>query len=484
MNSTVSVKTAQANQSRPTFLSNEAESMKNGALFELFLMTGKLAADGAYSTQKSAEKANSRPPPKKEKGDDLSDENAKTMGAPLSSLLIATQAAQTGNAQEQSENAMVDVALETIIGSLATEAVVPILEGEPDKDIETSFSTKQAEFMARMPEPPGQTEISLAPDIQGYLIHTDKGSEPCPLENGDDPTQAVQTDGAKSSQSSLRDLLNATDRAQLVKQQDQSTSRVERAGVASIAAQDQTHPSVGDVAADRSQLAETMESIEEEAAMEPAAPAGASRLRASDNANEKQAARRTRLEEKPIDDRRFPGIAPERAASADALRAEPARTRDAAPAVEQQNLFDVMVERMTSAQENGVKMLEIQLKPDFLGKVSIQLALSESGLHARIHAEDQNVRGALNGQIARLIESLSEKGIRVSAVEVAYPGVTDHQGFDRPSPHRQHPDERHDNGRTRTTVPTMDATQPQQMWWESNSETEYDLPHSTVEYRA
>lgn len=132
-------------------------------------------------------------------------------------------------------------------------------------------------------------------------------------------------------------------------------------------------------------------------------------------------------------------IAPEKLAgeekfSAEVQRSEPVTTEE---------LFDKMVEKMELTTEEGSKTLEIQLRPDHLGKVSIALTMTESGLHARIQADDANVKGMIGGQISALIESLSEKGVKVAEVEVVYTGVSDkdaqggHQSKDAPKENRQ-----------------------------------------------
>jgi flagellar hook-length control protein FliK len=67
--------------------------------------------------------------------------------------------------------------------------------------------------------------------------------------------------------------------------------------------------------------------------------------------------------------------------------------------------------------------MSIQLKPEFLGKVALEIAMDATGLHVKISAEDNGVRSMINGQINSLIESLANKGIEVVEVEVAYTGV-------------------------------------------------------------
>jgi len=96
--------------------------------------------------------------------------------------------------------------------------------------------------------------------------------------------------------------------------------------------------------------------------------------------------------------------------------------RQLAP-VRAENLFDEMVSRVSAAQTESRSVMTIQLKPEFLGKVALEIAMDAAGLHVKISAADSNVRSMLNGQINALIESLGNKGIEVAKVEVAYTGV-------------------------------------------------------------
>jgi|GEM_PF-3415078 len=92
-----------------------------------------------------------------------------------------------------------------------------------------------------------------------------------------------------------------------------------------------------------------------------------------------------------------------------------------------ETLLDTMVETMSLEHLNGAHSLEIQLRPDYMGKVSIQLTLDEHGLQAKIRTEDPAVRSLIGSQVNQLIESLEQKGIRMNAVDVTYqaPGSQD-----------------------------------------------------------
>ena len=92
-----------------------------------------------------------------------------------------------------------------------------------------------------------------------------------------------------------------------------------------------------------------------------------------------------------------------------------------------ETLLDTMVESMSLERTEGAHSLEIQLRPDYMGKVSIQLTLDEHGIQAKIRTEDPAVRSLIGSQVNQLIEALEQKGIRLNAVDVTYqvPGSQD-----------------------------------------------------------
>jgi len=91
--------------------------------------------------------------------------------------------------------------------------------------------------------------------------------------------------------------------------------------------------------------------------------------------------------------------------------------------VKTENLFQEMISRVEMMQNDTKSAMTIQLNPEFLGKVQLEVSVSAAGLHVKINAEDSGVRGMINGQLATLIESLENKGIGVVEVEVAYTGI-------------------------------------------------------------
>ena len=131
-------------------------------------------------------------------------------------------------------------------------------------------------------------------------------------------------------------------------------------------------------------------------------------------------------------------IKPERFRS-DMQMAEAPGAQAASAPVRTENLFDEMIAKIETDTTETTRTMTIQLKPEFLGKVALEIAMDASGLHLKINAEDQGVRSMVNSQINALIESLQNKGIEVAEVEVTYTGV-DNGAFADPKKRDAQPD--------------------------------------------
>ena len=131
-------------------------------------------------------------------------------------------------------------------------------------------------------------------------------------------------------------------------------------------------------------------------------------------------------------------IKPDRFRS-DMQMAEAPGAQAASAPVRPENLFDEMVAKIETDATETTRTMTIQLKPEFLGKVALEIAMDAAGLHLKINAEDQGVRSMVNSQINALIESLQNKGIEVAEVEVTYTGV-DNGAFADPKKRDAQPD--------------------------------------------
>ena len=62
--------------------------------------------------------------------------------------------------------------------------------------------------------------------------------------------------------------------------------------------------------------------------------------------------------------------------------------------------------------------MEMQLNPENLGKVYVNISSKEGMIHAQLAASNEAVRAALETQVADLRQNLNQAGVKVDAVEV------------------------------------------------------------------
>ena len=82
------------------------------------------------------------------------------------------------------------------------------------------------------------------------------------------------------------------------------------------------------------------------------------------------------------------------------------------------NIIRQIVEHVRVNLSNTATTLEMQLNPENLGKLYLQLTAKDGMVSARIMAQNEMVRAALENQVAELRENMEHSGIRVDAVEV------------------------------------------------------------------
>lgn len=150
------------------------------------------------------------------------------------------------------------------------------------------------------------------------------------------------------------------------------------------------------------------------------------------------------------------------------------------------NLFDVMVEKIEFLRTDSSDKMEVRLKPEHLGKVTIELASSDDGLKVRIRADNAEVKALIGGQINQLLETLNEKGIRVSAVNVVYSGIAD-QSSEQPGNGRE---KKHKSSRILTGIDGIEPaggieqSEIPVLIWDKYDTHGMETTISSVEYRA
>lgn len=143
------------------------------------------------------------------------------------------------------------------------------------------------------------------------------------------------------------------------------------------------------------------------------------------------------------------------------------------------SIFEQIIEKTSVSLQDGVNQIEIDLVPEFLGRVSIQLTMEGERVSAMIRTSSQQVQGLLASEIGQLQQTLQSRGIEVVQLSVHQQTVghgTDHhqpgsQAQDGRRPHR---------GRAHAVQDTArPADQYERIFWGTQPDE-----HDGVEYRA
>ena len=103
--------------------------------------------------------------------------------------------------------------------------------------------------------------------------------------------------------------------------------------------------------------------------------------------------------------------------------------------------------------------MEMQLNPENLGKVYVNISSNEGVVNAQFHATNEIVKEALETQIATLRENLNQAGVKVDAIEVT---IASHEFERNLEQNQQNPEETTDaqkeqmNKRRNLSVDSLD----------------------------
>ena len=78
-----------------------------------------------------------------------------------------------------------------------------------------------------------------------------------------------------------------------------------------------------------------------------------------------------------------------------------------------------LIDKISLASAKGVSEFSLDLKPEFLGKLTIKLMMDGDEIKAHIKAGDAMVKGMLDSELPALTQMLREKGLLVTQIEVA-----------------------------------------------------------------
>ena len=81
-------------------------------------------------------------------------------------------------------------------------------------------------------------------------------------------------------------------------------------------------------------------------------------------------------------------------------------------------IMEQVVQQMRVTISNEITTMEMQMNPENLGKVYVNISSEEGVVNAQFHATNEVVKEALEAQISTLRESLNQAGVKVDAIEV------------------------------------------------------------------
>ncbi|KUG03594.1 flagellar hook-length control protein flik [hydrocarbon metagenome] len=81
-------------------------------------------------------------------------------------------------------------------------------------------------------------------------------------------------------------------------------------------------------------------------------------------------------------------------------------------------VLEQIVDKIEIIQSKKLSELTLELKPDFLGKMTIKIAMEEGGLTARFVTESLHVKNLLESNLNSLKQTLESNGIKVEKTEV------------------------------------------------------------------
>lgn len=86
---------------------------------------------------------------------------------------------------------------------------------------------------------------------------------------------------------------------------------------------------------------------------------------------------------------------------------------------QQAEIIQQVIERIRVTSGTDMNRMELQLYPEHLGRLQIQVMMKNGVLTAQIHAETEMAKEAIESQLQQLKETFQEKQLQVEAVEVS-----------------------------------------------------------------
>lgn len=137
-----------------------------------------------------------------------------------------------------------------------------------------------------------------------------------------------------------------------------------------------------------------------------------------------------------------------------------------------------IVDKLSTQVSDGKYDFDVELKPDFLGKVNIKLTMENGELRMHIKTDDIGVKGMFADQASTMQAVLKDKGISVTNIDITYQSQMQ-TGDDRQA-HNQNSSKKQ-NSRTHASIEKLGGTE---MFEKMTEITGYTHTGSSVEYLA
>ena len=86
--------------------------------------------------------------------------------------------------------------------------------------------------------------------------------------------------------------------------------------------------------------------------------------------------------------------------------------------IDTMDLIEQIAENVKVNISQETTSMQMQLNPENLGKIYLEVSVKAGNIHAELAASDEAVRTALEAQVAELRASLNQAGLKVDSIEV------------------------------------------------------------------
>ncbi|MGE5606479.1 MAG: flagellar hook-length control protein FliK [Bacteroidota bacterium] len=119
-------------------------------------------------------------------------------------------------------------------------------------------------------------------------------------------------------------------------------------------------------------------------------------------------------------------IVPSQPSVSNSIQAQPSGTAEVA-STSREELFSQLVEHAKVVIDNGGSEMEVNLRPEHLGKLQLKVTIENEVVTAKFVAESQQVKEIIESNLSQLKRNLQENGMEVDTIMVS---VGNHQGSD------------------------------------------------------